>query len=211
MAQALVVLAWSLFGVAALTLVLVVIEVRRRRWRWLILPLALAMGCLIWAFIIMLRWPAVATVQINQSIYEAEPITSIPVVGTFFSLAYPSNWELDYHDQTASARFREKFQVSVAKPHQYRFVVSVETPTEAFDSIPAIQSRRLDLSGEYDEGLRQVAGRTMTEFWLESGGFERTVFWLNSGKLYVASLTSPNRTGEGDALFDQYVATLSLK
>lgn len=204
-------LAWSLVAVCVLTLLLTIIEVRRRRWRWLLLSLLLIIICLIWALILLLRWPAAAIVEINESAYQAAPITMVPLVGTYFSFSYPSDWELDAHDQVAPPRFLEKAQVSVAKPHPYRFVVSVETPTEAFAEIPAVQSRRLNVSGPYRETSRQVSGRTMAEFVLESGGYERTLLGLIGGKLYVASLTSPNRTGDGDALFEQYVSSLSFK
>lgn len=203
-------LGWTLYAAAGLALILTVTAVYRRRWRRLLVPLLIVLGCVIWAFIIMLRWPGMARVELPAGSTEDE-LTRNTLDGHYFSFDYWSSWALNFHDQAGDNVYYERAQVSIAEPRPYRLVVSAERLTQSFDELPAVQSRRRDLSGQYEEGSRTVSGQSAVEFWLTAGSFERTIFLVKGGKLYVASLTSPTAGSDGEQIFTDYVDSLVIK
>lgn len=183
---------------------------RPRRWRrWVLLSAALLLiGLIIW-FIMMMRRPAVSIVNVVSSPLAAESIHQVQLVGTLFTFSYPSDWKLNWHELASPPRYLEKAQTTVAEPHPYRFVISVETSVGPLAEVPSVQARRRDLNGQYDETTRQVSGQTAVEYIRRDKEFERTLFWIQAGRLYTVSLTSPVAV-DGDAIFNQYVSSIIL-
>lgn len=203
-------LVWSLFAIALLTLILSLVELKRHKWRRLVWPFALAIGCLIWAVILLLRQPASSMVQVDGSNVEPEAVTMLSLDGDYFDLQYPSSWKLNWHEREPSKEFLERAQLTIAQPHPYRLVASVEKQELPFDEIPSVQARRRDANGDYDERVRNIAGHKAVEFVLtNSAAFERTLFWIQAGRLYVLSLTSPTNADDADQLFDTYVESFA--
>lgn len=178
----------------------------RRALTWSII--ILVVGVLIW-ILNLLKRPAATVVDLSSDVSSKDAVQSVKLVGTYFSFEYPSDWRLNRHEQAAPPRYLERAQVTIGEPHPYRFVMAVETPTGPLEEIPAIQARRRDLNGQYDETTRTVDGQRVVEFIRRDGGFERTLFWIQRGRLYTVSLTSTIKT-DGDAVFNQYVSSIIL-
>lgn len=177
--------------------------------RWVALSVALlVIGLIIW-FISLLRYPAVSIVDVSRSPTKAESVHQIKLAGTYFSFEYPSDWKLNWHEQASLPRYLEKAQTTVAEPYPYRFVMSVETSVSPLAEVPSVQVRRRDLNGQYDETTRPVSGQTAVEFVRRDKEFERTLFWMQAGRLYTVSLTSTSNV-DGDMIFNQYVSSIIL-